>query len=128
MNRLLKKLEKIGRDPKVTAKAVGLRYVSDSTSGYTRKKSGKGWGFYNTDGKLVKDKELIDRFNKLVIPPAYTTCGSRLMIMVTCNLPVLMLQAENNTDTTCIGTRSVINRNITDCNYSHRICQIYVRR
>jgi len=72
MNRLLKKLEKIGRDPKVTAKAVGLRYVSDSTPGYTRKKSGQGWSFYNTDGELVKDKELIDRFNKLVIPPAYT--------------------------------------------------------
>jgi len=72
MNRLLKKLEKIGRDPKVTAKAVGLRYVSDSTPGYTRKKSGKGWSFYSADGELVKDEDLIDRFNKLVIPPAYT--------------------------------------------------------
>jgi len=56
MNRLLKKLEKIGRDPKSTAKAVGLRYVSDSTPGYTRKKSGKGWSFYDADGQLVKDK------------------------------------------------------------------------
>ena len=72
MNRLLTKLEKIGRDPKVTAKAVGLRYVSDCTPGYTRKKSGKGWSYYGLDGKLVKDKELISRFNKLVIPPAYT--------------------------------------------------------
>jgi len=62
----------MGRDPKITAKAVGLRYMSDSTPGYTRKKSGKGWSFYNADGELVKDKELIDRFNKLVIPPAYT--------------------------------------------------------
>lgn len=72
MNRLLKKLEKIGRDPKVTAKAVGLVYVADSTPGYTRKKSGSGFAFYDTDGKLVKDKELVDRFKKLVIPPAYT--------------------------------------------------------
>src|SRR6201996_3153512 len=72
MNRLLKKLEKIGRDPKVTAKAVGLRYVSDSMPGYTRKKAGKGWSFYDADGKLVKDKDLINRFNHLVIPPAYT--------------------------------------------------------
>lgn len=72
MNRLLTKLEKIGRDPKITAKAVGLRYVSDSAPGYTRKKSGKGWSYYNADGELVKDKELITRFNKLVIPPAYT--------------------------------------------------------
>ena len=72
MNRLLQKLEKIGRDPKVTAKAVGLRYVSDSTPGYTRKRSGKGWSFYNVEGKLVKDEELIARFTRLVIPPAYT--------------------------------------------------------
>jgi len=72
MNRLLKKLEKIGRDPKVTAKSVGLRYVSDSTPGYTRKKAGKGWSFYDADGHLVKDKELVERFTKLVIPPAYT--------------------------------------------------------
>jgi DNA topoisomerase-1 len=72
MNRLVKKLEKIGRDPKTTAKAVGLRYASDSTAGYTRKNSGKGWSYYDSESKLVKDKELISRFNKLVIPPAYT--------------------------------------------------------
>lgn len=72
MNRLVKKLEKIGRDPEVTAKAVGLRYVSDSVPGYTRKKAGSGWSYADPDGKTVKDKELIRRFNKLVIPPAYT--------------------------------------------------------
>ncbi|RYY37949.1 MAG: DNA topoisomerase IB [Sphingobacteriaceae bacterium] len=72
MNRLVKKLEKIGRDPKTTAKAVGLRYVADSMPGYTRKKSGKGWSFHDAEGKVVKDKELINRFTKLVIPPAYT--------------------------------------------------------
>jgi DNA topoisomerase-1 len=72
MNRLEKKLEKIGRDPKITAKAAGLRYVSDSNAGYTRKKSGKGWSYYDKEGNLVKDKALIARFNKLVIPPAYT--------------------------------------------------------
>ncbi|MDF2432678.1 MAG: topoisomerase [Mucilaginibacter sp.] len=72
MNLLIKKLEKIGRDPKITAKAVGLRYVSDSTPGYTRKKSDRGWSYYDPQGSLVKDKTLITRFNKLVIPPAYT--------------------------------------------------------
>lgn len=72
MDQLIKKLEKIGRDPKVTAKAVGLRYVSDSTPGYTRKKNGKGWSYYDNDGSITREKELINRFNKLVIPPAYT--------------------------------------------------------
>ena len=73
MTRLEKKLEKIGRDPKVTARAVGLCYVSDTMPGYTRKKSGAGFAFYDNDDKLVKDKELINRFKKLVIPPAYTS-------------------------------------------------------
>jgi DNA topoisomerase I len=72
MNRLQKKLEKIGRDPKITAKAVGLRYVADSMPGYGRKKSGTGWSYYDADGQLVKDKDLLSRFKKLVIPPAYT--------------------------------------------------------
>jgi DNA topoisomerase-1 len=72
MNRILKKLEKIGRDPKTTAKAAGLRYVADSMPGYTRKKSGEGFSFFDADGKLVKDKEMLHRFNRLVIPPAYT--------------------------------------------------------
>src|SRR5690242_19002734 len=72
MNRLIKKLEKIGRDPVITAKAAGLRYVFDSTPGYTRKRSGKRFHFYDAEGKLIKDEELIDRFNRLVIPPAYT--------------------------------------------------------
>src|SRR6185437_12146479 len=71
MNRLLTKLEKIGRDPKITAKAAGLRYVSDSIPGFTRKKNGKGWSYYDAAGGRVKDKTLIARFNKLVIPPAY---------------------------------------------------------
>ncbi len=72
MNRLLKKLEKIGRDPVVTAKAVGLRYMCDSTPGYTRKLIKNGFAFYDSEGKPVKDKELLARFKKLVIPPAYT--------------------------------------------------------
>jgi len=72
MNRILKKLEKIGRDPKITAKAAGLRYAADSMPGYTRKKAGKGFAFYDADGNQVKDKQLIYRFNRLVIPPAYT--------------------------------------------------------
>lgn len=71
MTRLSNKLEKIGRDTKITAKAVGLRYVSDSTSGFTRKRSGKGWSYYGPECTLVKDKDLIKRFNKLIIPPAY---------------------------------------------------------
>src|ERR1700759_2048986 len=72
MDRLLKKLERMGHAPAKAARSAGLRYVSDNTPGYSRKKSGKGWSYYAPDGSLVKDKTLINRFNKLVIPPAYT--------------------------------------------------------
>lgn len=71
MNRLQKKLEKIGRDPKVTARAAGLRYVTDAMPGYTRKAAGDGFKYYGPDGKAVRSKSLIERFNKLVIPPAF---------------------------------------------------------
>lgn len=72
MDRLVKKLEKIGRDPKITAKAAGLRYVSDSTKGITREKDGKGWKYLDAHGNVITDEEQVHRFNKLVIPPAYT--------------------------------------------------------
>lgn len=73
MNRLQQKLEKIGRDARSTAKAAGLRYVSDSEPGFSRKKAGKGYSYYDAQGNLVKDKDLISRFNRLIIPPAYTS-------------------------------------------------------
>ena len=72
MDRLQKKLERIGRDPRTTAKAAGLCYVSDSSPGYTRRRSGRGFAYYDADGGLVTDRELLLRFKKLVIPPAYT--------------------------------------------------------
>jgi DNA topoisomerase-1 len=71
MNRLQKKLEKIGRDPLVTAKAVGLRYSLKSDKGYYRKRRANGFGYVNEEGKAVKDKEVLERIKKLVIPPAW---------------------------------------------------------
>ncbi|HET8828246.1 MAG TPA: DNA topoisomerase IB [Pelobium sp.] len=71
MTRLENKLQKIGSDVKITAKAAGLHYTEDRTKGYYRKKSGKGFKFEDYEGNPVKDEELLERFKKLVIPPAY---------------------------------------------------------
>lgn len=71
MNRLQKKLEKIGSDPKITAKAVGLRYSLKSDKGFYRKRKGSGFSYINEEGITIKDKETIDRIKKLVIPPAW---------------------------------------------------------
>jgi DNA topoisomerase-1 len=72
MQRLKQKLERIGSDPKYAARAVGLRYLADSTPGYYRKKAGRGFSYYDKDSNKVTDKALLERFKKLVIPPAYS--------------------------------------------------------
>jgi DNA topoisomerase-1 len=71
MNRLHTKLEKIGSDPKVTAKAVGLRYAADSVDGYHRIRNGESFRYTDSENKVVKDKAVLERIKKLVIPPAW---------------------------------------------------------
>ena len=71
MNRLQKKLEKIGSDPKSTAKAVGLRYSLSSDKGYYRKRKANGFTYIDETGAQIKDKEALERIKTLVIPPAW---------------------------------------------------------
>ncbi|MCO6149485.1 DNA topoisomerase IB [Flavobacterium sp. NRK1] len=71
MNRLEKKLEKIGSNPKVTAKAVGLRYCLKSDKGFYRKRKGNGFSYIDESGHTVKDRYILERIKKLVIPPAW---------------------------------------------------------
>ncbi len=66
-----KELLKIHDDPKKAAKAVDLKYVSDSEPGIERHKKGNGFS-YVFKGKALKDKEQIERIRKLVLPPAWT--------------------------------------------------------
>src|SRR4051812_32792928 len=57
--------------PMAMAKAAGLRYVSDTQPGYTRRRRGRGFTYYDWKGNIVNDAKLRDRFNQLVIPPAW---------------------------------------------------------
>lgn len=59
-------------DPKKSAQVVGLRYVSNETSGIRRVKSGKNFGYLNDTGKKVSDGETLGRIKSLAIPPAWT--------------------------------------------------------
>ncbi len=47
-----------------------LQYIPDSEPGYTRVRRGKGFAYYFNDS-LIQDKKVIDRFKRLVIPPAW---------------------------------------------------------
>lgn len=71
MNRLENKLLKIQSDPKQSAKVVGLRYFSDGNRGFYRFRKGEKFIYKNELGSVITDPELIQRFQKLIIPPAW---------------------------------------------------------
>jgi DNA topoisomerase-1 len=58
-------------DPVASAKAAGLRYVSDTLPGIRRRRSGKGWAYFDPAGKVIQDPEVRIRINSLAIPPAW---------------------------------------------------------
>ncbi len=59
-------------DPVESAEAAGLLYVTDTSPGIRRQKSGSGFRYTGTDGKAVRDTATLARIRALVIPPAYT--------------------------------------------------------
>ncbi|WP_068073732.1 DNA topoisomerase IB [Novosphingobium lentum] len=48
-----------------------LVFVDDSLPGLTRRKAGRGWGYWDATGKRVTDRDEIDRLNAIGLPPAY---------------------------------------------------------
>lgn len=58
-------------EPKEAAEEAGLRYVSDDQPGYTRKRNGSGFVYFDTEGKPIRDEQRLLRINRLAIPPAY---------------------------------------------------------
>jgi DNA topoisomerase I len=63
---------RIVSDPVDAAEEAGLRYVTDEQPGYTRKRKGKSFVYYDTEGKLIRDESRLLRIRRLAIPPAYT--------------------------------------------------------
>ncbi len=59
-------------DPIQSSRKAGLRYVTDAKPGFTRKKRGKYFQYFDTDGKRIKDEETLRQIKSLVIPPAWT--------------------------------------------------------
>src|SRR5262249_8689023 len=58
--------------PPVAARRAGVRYITDRTPGYSRRRHGKGFVYRSPTGAAVTSGELIQRFGLLVIPPAWT--------------------------------------------------------
>ena len=61
----------IAPDPVDVAEDAGLRYVTDDQPGYTRKRKGEDFEYFDTDGKPILDETRLLRIRRLAIPPAY---------------------------------------------------------
>ena len=49
-----------------------LIYVDDDLPGISRKGAGKGWAYYDPEGRLITDRAEKRRLNAVALPPAYT--------------------------------------------------------
>src|SRR5687768_3370143 len=58
-------------DPTVSARAAGLRYVRDDTTGIRRRRAGRGFVYLGPDGRRVGDADTLERIRRLAIPPAW---------------------------------------------------------
>jgi len=59
-------------DPVESARAAGLRYVSDLTPGIRRARAGNGFRYMGSDGHPIRDAKTLGRIKRLAIPPAWT--------------------------------------------------------
>ena len=60
-------------DPAASARAAGLRYVSDASPGYGRiAKPQGGFRYVDTEGRAIRKAEEIQRIAHIAIPPAWT--------------------------------------------------------
>lgn len=58
-------------DSLASAREAGLRYVTDNSPGYKRRRRGKGFVYTNTEGEIIRDAAELQRIRSLVIPPAW---------------------------------------------------------
>jgi DNA topoisomerase-1 len=59
-------------DPQASAEEAGLRYVTDRMPGVTRRRAGKRFHYFGTDGRRITDPDRVAWFDRLAIPPAWT--------------------------------------------------------
>jgi DNA topoisomerase I len=54
------------------ARASGLVYVTDASSGIARQRNGHGFRYVGPKGRAITAEHTLDRIRRLAIPPAYT--------------------------------------------------------
>jgi DNA topoisomerase-1 len=64
-------LKRLPLDPKESAAVAGLRYVTCASPGFHRRRSGKGFAYFDQHGAPIRDPEVLRRIRALVLPPAW---------------------------------------------------------
>jgi DNA topoisomerase-1 len=59
-------------EPVESARAAGLRHVTDADPGIRRRRAGEGFRYLRPDGRAVADAATLARIRRLAIPPAWT--------------------------------------------------------
>jgi DNA topoisomerase-1 len=57
--------------PKVSARAAGLHYATDTVPGISRQRAGSGFTYRDARGRRIRDAAILARIRALVIPPAW---------------------------------------------------------
>jgi DNA topoisomerase-1 len=70
--RLNTKIPVLPAEPVESARAAGLRYVSDEIPGFSRVRRGQGFRYLDQNGKALRDAAHLRRIKSLAIPPAWT--------------------------------------------------------
>src|SRR5947209_2955139 len=63
---------KIAADSLEAAEDAGLRYVSDDQPGFSRRRNGDEFEYFDTKGKPIRDELRLLRIKRLAIPPAWS--------------------------------------------------------
>jgi DNA topoisomerase I len=61
------------KDPVVSAREAGLRYVTDQLPGIRRLNAGRGFRYVDPHGRVVRDRSTLARIRSLVIPPKWSS-------------------------------------------------------
>lgn len=59
-------------DALAAARSTGLRYVTDADPGITRRRCGRGFTYFDADGRRITDATERARIKALAVPPAWT--------------------------------------------------------
>ncbi len=88
-----------------TARAAGLRYVSDRDAGIRRQRRGEQFRYVGTCNHAVRERAVLARIRALAISPAYEEVWIRVQPRGICRQPASMREAASSMAITLSGAR-----------------------